>query len=79
MMTNDPKENASNDGPQFGQIAIEMDFITVEQLVDGLAYQEADDLAGRAHRYLGAILLDRGHMSAVQIEMVLERMFNQTR
>ncbi len=76
-MINDPQKFSSSSGPRFGQIAIEMDFITVEQLLDALAYQEADDLAGKEHRYLGAIFLDRGHMTADQINTVLERMLNQ--
>lgn len=78
-MVEDTKTNSDVPDRRFGQIALEMDFISVEQLLDALAFQQTDDLAGKPHRYLGAILVDRGHMTAIQIEMVLDVILNQAR
>lgn len=62
---------------RFGQIAVEMEMITVEQLVAGLGEQARDDVEGRPHRLLGTIFFEKGLMTPGQIDQVLKRLFNQ--
>ena len=44
--------------PRFGQVAIELEFITVEQLKSALNIQVDDETTGREHRLLGRIMFD---------------------
>ena len=59
--------------PRFGMLAIEMGFVTVDQIREAMAEQLEDDLAEKAHRLLGTILVDRGWMTLREVEMVLDR------
>jgi hypothetical protein len=61
--------------PRFGMLAIEMGFVAVEQIREAMADQLDDDLAGKPHRLLGTILVDRGWMTFREVEMVLEKLF----
>jgi len=60
---------------RFGTIAVEMKFISIEQLKWALDEQLEDDLAKRPHRVLGAICFAHGWMTHEQINSVLNRMF----
>jgi hypothetical protein len=42
--------------PQFGKIAVDMRFITTEQLTEALAEQAVDSLSNRPHRFIGYII-----------------------
>jgi CheY-like chemotaxis protein len=59
--------------PRFGMLAIEMRFVTVDQIREAMAEQLEDDLAEKAHRLLGTILVDRDWMTLREVEMVLDR------
>ncbi len=61
---------------RFGVTAIELGFITGEQLVDALRVQVHEDLNDGKHRLLGQILRDMGLMRAEQIEQVLTKSLN---
>ncbi len=61
--------------PRFGMLAVEMGFVTVAQVREGMAEQVDDDFAKRPHRLLGTILVDRGWMTSREVEMVLEKLF----
>jgi len=61
--------------PRFGQIAVEKDFVSPEQVKQALLEQIDDDLARRPHRQLGMILLEKGWMNAQQVEAVLNELF----
>ena len=61
--------------PRFGQIAVEMGFITLEQLKEALAEQIEDDISQRPHRLIGEILFEKGWMTFQQTEMVLNKLF----
>ncbi len=65
--------------PRFGQVAIELGFITAEQLKVALAEQVDDELAEQRRRLLGTILFERNWMSAGQIETVLNRLLRLMR
>ncbi len=40
----------------FGNIAVDMGFITAEQLTEALAEQAVDSLSNRPHRFIGYII-----------------------
>jgi hypothetical protein len=61
--------------PRFGMIAVEMGYVSVEQVREAMAEQIDDDFANRPHRLLGTILVDRGWMTFREVEMVLEKLF----
>lgn len=57
---------------QFGYIAIELGYITKEQLEEALAEQENDDIDNKPHRLLGTVLIDKGWMTTEQVTLILE-------
>ena len=61
--------------PRFGKIAVDMGFITPEQLKLALSEQIDDDLCGNPHRVIGSIFFDRGWMTYQEIEKVLKELF----
>lgn len=74
MMSLDRKQS----GPfcsRFGTIAVELGFISVEQLKQALEEQVDDDLNSRPHRVLGAICFSQEWMTPEQIDVVLNHMF----
>jgi hypothetical protein len=56
---------------RFGAVAVRRGFVMPDQVKQAMSEQLDDDLTGRDHRLLGAILQDRGWISAEQIELVL--------
>jgi hypothetical protein len=60
--------------PRFGQIAVELGFITMKQLKEGLIEQVNDDIAHRPHRLLSEILFDKGWITNRQILEVLHEL-----
>lgn len=61
--------------PRFGMLAVEMGFVTVELVREGMAEQLDDDIASKPHRLLGTIFVDRGWMTFREVEIVLEKLF----
>ena len=62
--------------PRFGQIAVAMGFITLQQLQQlkqALCCQIEDEFTQGKHRFLGVIRFEKGWMSSGQIEAVLNR------
>lgn len=59
---------------RFGTIAIDMGFITQEQLVEALTIQVRDNIMKNPHRKIGEILVDQGWMSDDQRREVLKTM-----
>ncbi len=64
---------------RFGMIAVEMEFISPEKVKEAMAEQVDDNLSNRPHRLLGRILLEKGWMTAQQIETVLNELFKRDR
>lgn len=60
--------------PRFGQIAVEMGFITKEQIKEGLAEQVNDDYAHKPHKLLSEILFGKGWITNKQILKVLSEL-----
>lgn len=65
--------------PRFGMIAIEMGYITEQQLIEALGYQAFDEFRSGGHRLLGAILFDKGWMKSDQIDRVATELLRRMR
>jgi hypothetical protein len=63
--------------PRFGEIAVDLGFITPEQLKLALSEQSDDDLLRYPHRVIGSIFFDKGWMTYQEIETVLKQLFNE--
>ncbi len=59
---------------RFGIVAVENKFITPEQLFEAMKIQVAEDLEGSGHRLIGEILREKGDMTTIQLDEVLEIM-----
>lgn len=56
---------------RFGEIAVEKDFITEDQLNKALNIQRQEDLKGLDHRLIGSVLYQFGYMTSEQVIEVL--------
>ncbi len=73
MLENDDYNNHSGEfGPQFGQVAVDIGFVTAMQLKEALHEQAEDDLSGEPHRFIGRILSEHGWITGEQIGTVLD-------
>jgi hypothetical protein len=57
---------------RFGTIAVEMEFVNREQVLEAMKVQIEQDLDGMEHRRIGSILYSLGYITLPQIEEVLE-------
>ncbi len=71
-MENDFIEKLTARFTRFGKIAVDMGFITAEQLKEAITEQVEDDLADKPHRPIGKILLESGLITKEQINIVLK-------
>ncbi len=71
-MENDFIEKLTATYTRFGKIAVDMEFITAEQLKEAITEQVEDDLADKPHRPIGKILLESGLITKEQIDIVLK-------
>jgi len=62
---------------RFGIIAMEMGFITAEQLVEALKIQVMEDVEHNEHRRIGTILLEKGFIASQQIEEVVKNLMKK--
>lgn len=62
---------------RFGLSAVEMGFITADQLVEALKTQVMEDIEKKEHRLIGTILLDMGFITSDQIDKVVYKMMNK--
>ena len=56
---------------RFGVVAVNIGFVTIEQVIEALTEQVMENLSNRRHRLLGEIFLEKGWMTPEQIDMVL--------
>jgi len=66
-------ENEKQKTP-FGMIAVQMGFVTKEQVEKALKIQAEEDQLNKEHRLIGRILKDEGYISDEQIYQVLGAM-----
>ncbi len=59
---------------RFGAVAIDMGFISLEQLFEAMKIQIKENTEGVEHRLIGQILWEKGYMSTEQINDVLKSM-----
>lgn len=65
--------------PRFGMVAIEMGFITEQQLIEALGRQVYEEFLGFGHRLVGTILFDQGWMSSEEIDRVATELLKRMR
>ena len=70
MEENSDKKFSNQHYPQFSQIAVDMGFVTKEQLKEAIDEQIADDVANNPRRLIGEIFFDKGWMTHQQILIV---------
>ncbi len=63
--------------PRFGKIAIDMGFVTAQQLKEAITEQVEDDIADKPHRPIGKILFENGWITKEQIAIVLNELFKE--
>jgi hypothetical protein len=73
------KKAANLHCPRFGEIAVEMGFITAEQLKEALSEQVDNYFSHKPYRLIGAIFLKKGWMTMAQIEIVLHKYLKHVR
>lgn len=56
---------------RFGVVAVNIGFVTIEQVIEALTEQVMDNFSDRSHRLIGEIFLEKGWMTPEQIDMVL--------
>ena len=59
----------------YGQLAVEMGFVSERQLMAAFQRQAEEAARGQPHRLGGQILFDEGWISSEQIEEVLKALF----
>jgi hypothetical protein len=62
--------------PRFGEIAVDMGFVTEEQLKEAMVEQVEDNLSNHPHRFIGYILFENGRITNEQFDSVLNILFN---
>ncbi len=73
-MENGFREKLKATFARFGRIAVDMGFITAEQLKEAITEQVEDNLADKPHRPIGKILLEHGWITKEQIDIVLKEL-----
>jgi len=56
----------------FGALAVEMGYITIDQLVDALSIQAREDVEKKTHRLLGSILFERDYITGEQLQHLVD-------
>jgi hypothetical protein len=59
---------------RFGVMAVDLDYITADQLIKAMTIQLAENLNGTGHRLIGEILVDLGYLTLAEAADVLESM-----
>ena len=59
---------------RFGIVAIDMGFITEEQLIEALRTQVIGDIEQKEHKLIGTILLEMGLVTREQIDNVVKEL-----
>jgi len=59
---------------RFGTLAIEMGFVTIEQVLGVIFDQVMNDHYRKQHKKIGRLMMDKGLMSRQEVEAVLEKL-----
>ena len=79
MSTTTEKKISTKYSVRFGQIAVEMGFLSEARLKQALCLQVDDDLAGKKHRLIGTIMFENDWMSYEHIETALKVVMKKIR
>ena len=60
-----------NNEVRFGKVAVDMGFITMDQMLNAIEVQVRENIAFGTHRKIGLILLEEGKITNEQIDEVL--------
>jgi hypothetical protein len=59
----------------FGEIAVDMEFVTEKQLKEALVEQVEDNLSNHPHRFIGYVLFENGWITNEQFDSVVDILF----
>jgi transcriptional regulator CtsR len=77
-MKGDDHKNFSNQySPRFGEIAVNMGFITKKQLTETYVEQIEDDFSNKPHRFIGDILFENRLMTNKEMYIVLTELIKE--
>jgi len=62
---------------RFGILAVDMGFITAQQLIDALKAQVIEDIEKKEHKLIGTILLEMGFITNKQINKVVKELMRK--
>ncbi|MBI4840818.1 MAG: hypothetical protein HY803_07060 [candidate division NC10 bacterium] len=65
--------------PRFGMLAVELGYVSIQQVREAMGEQVDDDFANRPHRLLGDILVQKGWLTPREVNVVLKELFERTR
>ena len=77
-MKGDVHKHFSNQySPRFGEIAVNMEFVTEKQLNEAYVEQIEDDVSNKPHRFIGDILFENRLMAKKEICIVLKELLKE--
>ena len=59
----------------FGEVALDMGYVTAAQLYEALTVQQRRKSEGQPDKLLGQVLLELGHLSTEQIQEIVEKLY----
>ena len=59
---------------RFGLTAVEMGFVTPDQVLEAIKIQVKENMEQNKHRFIGTVLVEQGYMRHSQIQEVLKSM-----
>ncbi len=68
------REKSIECSARFGVVAVNMGFVTIEQVIEALTEQVMDNFSNKSHRLIGEIFSNKGWMTHEQIEAVLDKL-----
>ncbi len=77
MKGDDYKNFSYQYSPRFGEIAVNMEFITEKQINEAYVEQIEDDVSSKPHRFIGDILFENRLMAKKEILIVLKELLKE--
>ncbi len=73
------KQRPTDEARLFGEVAFEMGFVTTAELYEALTVQARLEVEGKAHRFLGEILVELGYLSERKVLDILGHLHTDDR
>ncbi len=77
MKGDDYKNFSYQYSPRFGEVAVNMEFITEKQVNEAYVEQIEDDVSNKPHRFIGDILFENRLMAKKEICIVLKELLKE--